>query len=57
MVRPDLSTVTSHIMRKGFAWNRKCLLLGVKEPGCVVSGFSDTSSVHVGLFLAFVDNF
>ena len=38
-------------MHNGFAWNRKCLLLGVKRPGCVVSLFNDTSSVRVGLFL------
>ena len=24
-------------MHEGFAWNRKCILLGVKQPGCVVS--------------------
>ena len=35
----------------GFAWNKKCILLvGAKQPWCVVSVFSDTASVHVGLF-------
>ena len=42
---------------KGFAWNRKYVLLGAKQPGCVVSVFSDTSNVRVGLLLAHADNF
>ena len=35
----------------------KCILLGAKQPGCVVSVLSDTSSVCLGLFLALLDNF
>ena len=33
------------------------LRLGAKQLGCVVSVFSDTSSVCVGLFLPIADNF
>ena len=32
-----LSNFWKWIMHEGFAWNRKCILLGVKQPGCVVS--------------------
>ena len=31
-------------------------LLGVKQPGCVVLVFSDTSSVYFGLFLPLAEN-
>ena len=43
-------------MYKGFAWNRKYILLGTKLSACVVSVFSDTSSVCVALILALADN-
>ena len=39
-------------MHKGFAWKRPYILLVAIQPGCVVSVFSDTLSVCVGLFLA-----
>ena len=45
------------IMHKGFAWNKKCILLGAKQPGCVVSVFRDPASVCVCLFLPLVENF
>ena len=32
-----LSNFWKWIMHEGFAWNRKCILLAVKQPGCVVS--------------------
>ena len=41
-----------------FDLNIKCILVGAKQPGCVVSKIlRDTSSVHVGLFLALTDIF
>ena len=38
-------------MNNGFAWNRKCIQLVTKQPRCVVSVFSDTSSVLSVYFL------
>ena len=40
-----------------FCLEQEMLRLGAKRLGCMVSVFSDTSSVHVGLFLPLADHF
>ena len=37
----------AQIIHKGLTWNRKHVLVGAKQPGCMVSVLSDTSSDHV----------
>ena len=47
-----LKKVLKCIKHIGFAWNRKSILLGAKRLACIVSAFSNTSNVRVGLMLS-----
>ena len=44
-------------MHKVVVWKRKCIMVGVKQPGYGCSVLSDTLSVRVGLFQALTDIF